>query len=77
MKIASFTDVAPVSLCSPWANGKYSQFLRRRNKVEKVTYLHPDLEPILDYTEGIIVYQEQIMHNANVFAGNSLGEADV
>ncbi|NLZ61618.1 MAG: DNA polymerase III subunit alpha [Acholeplasmataceae bacterium] len=78
MKIASFTDVATcIALFRPGPMENIPQFLRRRNKVEKVTYLHPDLEPILDYTEGIIVYQEQIMQIANVFAGYSLGEADV
>ena len=74
MKIASFTDVATcIALFRPGPMENIPQFLRRRNKVEKVTYLHPDLEPILDYTEGIIVYQEQIMQIANVFAGCSLG----
>ncbi|MDD4184346.1 MAG: DNA polymerase III subunit alpha [Candidatus Izemoplasmatales bacterium] len=78
MKIANFTDVATcIALFRPGPMENIPQFLRRRNKQEKVTYPHPDLEVILDYTEGIIVYQEQIMQIANVFAGYSLGEADV
>ncbi len=40
-------------------------------------YLHPDLEPILRDTYGIIVYQEQVMQVAAVMAGYTLGEADL
>jgi DNA polymerase-3 subunit alpha len=44
---------------------------------KKVSYPHADLEPILQATFGIMVYQEQIMQVAQVLAGYSLGEADV
>ena len=40
-------------------------------------YLHPKLEPILEETFGIIVYQEQVMEVAKVLAGYSLGDADL
>ncbi|MFN4125580.1 DNA polymerase III subunit alpha [Pannonibacter indicus] len=40
-------------------------------------YLHPLLEPILKETNGIIVYQEQVMQIAQVLSGYSLGEADL
>jgi DNA polymerase-3 subunit alpha len=52
-------------------------FIKRRNKEERINYIDPDLIPILKSTNGIIVYQEQIMKIANKFAGYSLGEADV
>ncbi len=39
--------------------------------------LHPLLEPILMETNGIIVYQEQVMQIAQVLSGYSLGEADL
>lgn len=44
---------------------------------QPVSYPHPDLEPILRDTYGIIVYQEQIMQIASVMAGFSLGQADL
>jgi DNA polymerase-3 subunit alpha len=47
------------------------------NKHHKVTYPHPDLEGILKNTNGVIVYQEQIMQIASLMAGFSLGEADL
>src|SRR5699024_3009628 len=42
-----------------------------------VTYTHPDLEPILKQTYGVLVYQEQIMQIAHQIAGFTLGEADI
>lgn len=52
-------------------------YIRRKHRLEKVTYLHPDLKPILEETYGVLVYQEQIMQIAHRFAGLSLGEADL
>lgn len=49
---------------------------RKENK-EKVTYLCPELEPILKETYGIIVYQEQINQIATTLAGFTPGEADL
>ncbi|MDU6000364.1 MAG: glutamine synthetase beta-grasp domain-containing protein, partial [Staphylococcus aureus] len=44
---------------------------------ESDMYLHPDLEPILKNTYGVIIYQEQIMLIASQVAGFSYGEADI
>jgi error-prone DNA polymerase len=51
-------------------------YLRRRQGLEPVTYLHPALEPILGETLGVILYQEQVMRIAMEVAGFSAGEAD-
>ncbi|MDY0396964.1 hypothetical protein RWE15_25110 [Virgibacillus halophilus] len=40
---------------------------------KKITYPHPDLEPILQPTYGVLIYQEQIMQIAHQIAGFSLG----
>ncbi|MCS6967913.1 MAG: DNA polymerase III subunit alpha [Cytophagales bacterium] len=52
-------------------------YIARKHGREKVEYPHPLLEPILNYTFGIMVYQEQIMQTAQVLAGYSLGGADL
>ena len=52
-------------------------YSRRKVGKEKITYLHPSLEPILAETYGVIVYQEQIMQIAVRFAGYTMGEADL
>ena len=51
-------------------------YLRRRQGLEPVTYLHPSLEPILSETKGVILYQEQILRIVMELAGYSAGEAD-
>jgi len=51
-------------------------YLRRRQGLEPVTYLHPSLEPILAETRGVILYQEQILRIVMEIAGYTAGEAD-
>jgi error-prone DNA polymerase len=51
-------------------------YLRRRQGLEPVTYLHPKLEPILAETCGVVLYQEQILRIVMEIAGYSAGEAD-
>lgn len=51
--------------------------VRRRHGRESISWPHPDLEPILRETYGIMAYQEQIMAVAHQFAGLSLGQADM
>jgi error-prone DNA polymerase len=51
-------------------------YLRRRQGIEPVTYLHPCLEPVLRETLGVILYQEQVMQVAIAVAGFSPGESD-
>jgi error-prone DNA polymerase len=51
-------------------------YLRRRQGIEEVTYLHPSLEPILAETLGVILYQEQVMKIAIDVAGYSAAESD-
>ena len=52
-------------------------FIERKWGRRKVEYLLPELEPILQETLGVIVYQEQVMQIANVLGGYSLGDADL
>jgi len=78
MQIRSFDDIsAAVALFRPGPMANIPEYIRRRTGQSKITYPDPLLEDILRETHGIIVYQEQIMQIANVYAGYSLGEADV
>jgi error-prone DNA polymerase len=52
-------------------------YLRRRTGREPVSYLHPALEPILDDTLGVILYQEQVMQIAIEVCGYTALEADI
>jgi error-prone DNA polymerase len=52
-------------------------YLQRRAGREEVTYLHPALEPILEETLGVIIFQEQVLKVAMAIAGFTPGEADM
>src|ERR1022692_4320206 len=52
-------------------------FIARKHGLKPVTYEFKELEPILQETYGIVVYQEQVMQIAHHLAGFSLGEADL
>ncbi|MBR6948752.1 MAG: DNA polymerase III subunit alpha [Bacilli bacterium] len=74
----TFEDIfAAIALFRPGAAINIDSYIKRRHNEEKVTYLDPSLEKITKNTYGILIYQEQIMQLANVYAGYSLGEADI
>jgi DNA polymerase-3 subunit alpha len=76
----SFGDItALVALFrpGPLQSGMVDDFINRKHGRAEVAYPHPDLEPILKPTYGIILYQEQVMQIAQVLAGYSLGGADL
>ena len=66
-----------IALFRPGAAINIDSYIRRKHGEEKVEYLDPSLEDITKNTYGILIYQEQIMQLANVYAGYSLGEADI
>lgn len=74
----SFEDIfAAIALFRPGPAANIDSFIRRKEGIEPVTYLDPSLEAVLKNTYGIIVYQEQIMQVSQIFAGYTLGEADI
>ena len=79
LKPDKFEDiVALVALYrpGPLQSGMVDDFIDRKHGA-LVEYPHPDLEPILNETYGVILYQEQVMQIAQVLAGYSLGGADL
>ena len=60
----------------PLQSGMVDDFIARKHGA-KIEYPHPDLQPILEPTYGIILYQEQVMQIAQVLAGYTLGGADL
>jgi len=61
----------------PLDAGLIPKFINRKHGREELEYLHPLLEPILQETYAVLVYQEQIMKVAQDLAGYSLGQADL
>lgn len=78
VKPTSFNDLVAINaLYRPGPMDQIDTFSKRKNGLEKITYLHKSLEPILKDTYGIIVYQEQIMQILQTVASFSLGKADI
>ena len=69
--------IALISLYRPGPMDSIPTYIKRKHGLEKVEYMHPLMEPILQNTYGIIVYQEQVMNIAKVLAGYTLGGADL
>lgn len=61
----------------PWQAGMVERYIARRHGRERVECYHPDLEPVLRDTYGVLLYQEQVMEIAQIIGGYSPGEADL
>lgn len=70
--------IALVALYRPGPLGAkmHLEYVERKHGRKQVSYPHPDLEPILSETYGIMVYQEQVMRIATDIAGFTLTDAD-
>lgn len=78
MKPDRFEDIiALVALYRPGPMENIPVYNAVKHGEQEPDCLHPLLEPILMETNGIIVYQEQVMQIAQVLSGYSLGEADL
>lgn len=76
----SFNDItALVALFrpGPLQSGMVDDYIDCKHGRSKVNYPHPKLEDILKPTNGVILYQEQVMQIAQVLAGYTLGGADL
>jgi len=69
--------IALISLYRPGPMKNIDTYAEVKFGKRKPDYLHPLLEPILQETYGVIIYQEQVMQIAQVLSGYSLGEADL
>jgi DNA polymerase-3 subunit alpha len=78
LKPTSIDDLAVlVSLYRPGPMNLIPEYISRKHGLSPITYLHPNLEPILKDTYGIMIYQEQLISAVQALAGMSLSQADV
>ena len=78
LKPNTFEDIfAAIALFRPGPAINIDSYIKRKHNQEEITYLDESLEPVLKNTYGIFIYQEQIMQVASIYAGYSLGEADI
>ncbi|MCA9741743.1 MAG: DNA polymerase III subunit alpha [Deferribacteres bacterium] len=69
--------IAMNALYRPGPMDMIDDFIARKHGKQKIEYAHPRIEPILEETYGIIVYQEQVMQIASAMGGFSLGKSDL
>ena len=69
--------IALVALYRPGPMENIPKYLACKHGREEPEFLHETIEPVVEDTYGVIIYQEQVMQIAQVFAGYSLGEADL
>ena len=75
-----FEDIIAINALfrpGPIQSGMLDDFAKRKHGKQKVTYMHPVLEPILKNTLGVIAYQDQVMQIANRLAGFTLAQGDL
>ncbi|MCQ2362506.1 MAG: DNA polymerase III subunit alpha [Acidaminococcaceae bacterium] len=75
-----FEDLVPLVALyrpGPLGSGMATDFIAGRHGERTAEVLHPLMEPILQDTYGVILYQEQVMQITSVLGGFTLGEADV
>ncbi len=78
LKPDRFEDIiAIVALYRPGPMDNIDSYVNRKHGREEIESLHAMIEPILQETYGVIIYQEQVMQIAQVLSGFSLGEADL
>jgi DNA polymerase-3 subunit alpha len=78
MRPDRFEDIiALVALYRPGPMANIPTYCARKRGHERTEYLHPNLQPILEPTYGIITYQEQVQQIAKDLAGFTLAEADL
>ena len=77
MKPQSIEDMtAIVALYRPGPMDSIPKFIRSKQEPDTITYLTPQLEPILKVTYGCIVYQEQVIEIFRKLGGYTLGQSD-
>lgn len=75
--LADISSILALYRPGPLDAGLIPQFINRKHGREAITYDHELLEPILNETYGVLVFQEQIMKVAQEMGGYTLGEADL
>ncbi len=69
--------IALVALYRPGPMENIPVYNARKHGEEEIESIHPTIDYLLKETQGVIVYQEQVMQIAQVLSGYSLGEADL
>ncbi|TAN21793.1 MAG: DNA polymerase III subunit alpha [Acidobacteria bacterium] len=76
-RLSDLTALNALYRPGPIQGGMIDDFIDRKLGRKPIAYALEELQPILEETFGVFVYQEQVMQAANVLAGYTLGQADI
>ncbi|KAK3604014.1 hypothetical protein CHS0354_026815 [Potamilus streckersoni] len=79
LKPNCFEDIAALNALyrpGPLGSGMVDDYINRKHGRREISYLHPSMAEVLEETQGVILYQEQVMKVAQLMGGFSLGQAD-
>ena len=79
MKVETFEELVACNALyrpGPMGIGAHEEFVRNKFSPDDIKYIHPSLEPILSKTNGVLVFQEQLMFIAHEIGGMTLGDGD-
>ena len=79
MHIESFEEMVAANALyrpGPMGVGAHEEYIRNKKNPEEISLVHPSLEPLLRNTNGVLIFQEQLMFIAHELAGMTLGEGD-
>lgn len=78
LKPSTFEDIiAGISLYRPGPMDQIPKYVQNKYHPERIKYLHPKLEDVLQVTYGCVIYQEQVMQVFRELGGYSFGRADL
>ena len=78
LRPTTFDDICDaIAIFRPGAASNIDNYIKRRHGEEKIEYIDKELESISKNTYGLLIYQEQIMQLASIYADYTLGEADI
>ena len=78
LRPTTFDDICDaIAIFRPGAASNIDNYIKRRHGEEKIEYIDKNLESISKNTYGLLIYQEQIMQLASIYADYTLGEADI
>lgn len=80
IKVENFNELVAANALyrpGPMGIGAHYDYVKNKFNPKGITYLHPALESILEESNGVLIFQEQVMFIANKIGGMSLGEGDM
>lgn len=79
IQVEKFDELVAVNALyrpGPMGIGAHEEFIKNKFNLNERTYAHESLAPLLENTNGVLIYQEQLMFIANKLGGLTLGEGD-